>query len=173
MKKFPVLLLVLLLASLVGCDKNNPTDPDENFSIPSDAEMPTIIYSGTDDFSRNMNFDLEIEKGRVLYRQIFCYNYDSAQVHQIDLPEILWQGLKATTNLEQLKSVTMQPRCGNQMEYITIISDTVECGFGFELGSPLESIKSQVDGATDSVLGFVHQLRIIDQYCYEQIMHIP
>ncbi|MCA9732904.1 MAG: hypothetical protein H6696_15410 [Deferribacteres bacterium] len=169
MKQAYAIYLLVSLLVLIACSEKNPVNHEENFAVPTDEEMPKILYTGTDDYARSMNFDIEIEKGVVFYRQISYEDMEHPIEHKIALPVALWEGLKATTNLEQLHRVTMPLSCGNFMEYITLVDESGETGFGYALGAPLENIKMQVSGATDSVLGFVHQLRIIDDYCYKKI----
>lgn len=162
------LLSIFCNLTLFSCNQNS-LGPVEQFKIPTDAEMPKIIYSGSNIAGRNLFFRLEIDQREGIYHIIDCDNEQNNRDVIVEISQQLWDGLKATTNREALQNVKMQPRCGNFLEYVALLEDSLQYGFGFALGSSLETIPRQIEGATESVLGFIQQLRRIDLYCYQQI----
>ncbi|KAA3612297.1 MAG: hypothetical protein DWQ05_20070 [Calditrichaeota bacterium] len=163
-----ILIMIAIAFVYFSCTRNS-SGPNEDFSIPTDDEMPKIYYSGNNHQNEKINYDLILEKG---IANFIGFNYELQKVteeHTIALPIFMWHDLRKTTNIEQLFKVTMDPRCGNFMEFINLEIDSIETGFGYSLSAPLEKIPEQINGATESVLGFVQQLRIIDNYCYQKV----
>ncbi len=149
-------LLVVLCLALVSCQDS---DKDNDAFTPETNEDVYIRIWTTNYPSPNCYSDLIIENRETDF-SLQCT--DGIEENKTDLlTEEEWSDLLRTMDFDALATISMEPRCGNQLEYIEVRYEDLEIGFGYEVESSAESIKAQLEGETDRVIDFILELQEI------------
>ena len=152
------LISVLIIFILAGC--SNDEGPIAFKTNPELLE-DVVIEMFTTDYP-----DVNVYTTMTLYNHIVTYRqYDIIDNHEETHTKILssheWKNLLATIDLEAIQTIYMEPRCGNFIESYRIRTADLDAQFGFEAGSPIDTIDNQLEGDVDDIIDMIKILRAI------------